>query len=71
MRPKQDRVLFRFKDYLIQKSEKNMCPNQIFHLIDYSLSLMIHYHKGAIRRFCKSYYICIKKLLNFGLHLFS
>ena len=33
---------------------------------DYGSSLMIYYHKDAIRRLCKSYYICLKKLFNFS-----
>ena len=33
---------------------------------DYGLSLSIYFHKDAIRRLCKSYYICLKKLFNFS-----
>ena len=33
---------------------------------DYCFSLLIYYHKDAIRRLCKSYYIFLKKLFNFS-----
>ena len=33
---------------------------------DYGLSLSIYFHKTAIRKLCKMYYICLKKLFNFS-----
>jgi hypothetical protein len=33
---------------------------------DYGLSLTIYFHKNAIRKLCKLYYICLIKLFNFS-----
>ena len=38
---------------------------------DYGISLLIYYHKTAIRKITKLYYLCLKKLFNFSFKIYE
>ncbi len=50
--------------YLPYEVKLQFFKSFILPYFDYGLSLSIYYHKIAIRKLCKMYYICLKKLFN-------
>jgi hypothetical protein len=52
--------------YLPYKVKLQFFKSFILPYFDYEISLCIYYHKAAIRKLCKMYYLCLKKLFNFS-----
>ena len=63
-----NRKLYSIKSlfYLPFKVKIQFFKSFILPYFDHGLSLTIYFHKNAIRKLCKLYYICLKKLFNFS-----
>ena len=63
-----NRKLFSIKRlfYLPQATKLQFFKAFLLPYFDYGLSLSIYYHNSAIRKLCKSYYLCLKNLFRFS-----